>query len=73
MRANGRDRVLGQHAVGGQGAAVCWGWGAMGQTAAPPGTFTGARTGSMHSCAFHTGTGDLQCWGDDTYGQLTPP
>ncbi len=36
------------------------------------GAFTALSAGLNHACAIST-TGGLACWGDDTYGQSTPP
>ncbi len=66
------------------GSAVCWGDDAFGQLdgipsssthiATPPGfgplsSFTSISVGYRHACGIHT-DGSLECWGDDTFGEL---
>ena len=45
---------------------------AAGFTNAPTGSFESVNAGSSHSCGIKT-DGSIVCWGDDTYGQSTPP
>ena len=54
---------------GGTEAIECWG---EVPATAPSGTFMALSAGLNHACAISTG-GELACWGDDTYGQTTPP
>jgi hypothetical protein len=37
------------------------------------GTASAIAAGSFHACAIQSGTGIVVCWGDDTFGQTTPP
>jgi alpha-tubulin suppressor-like RCC1 family protein len=53
----------------GAGAIECWG---EVPAAAPGGTFSALSAGLNHACAI-SATGVLICWGDDTFGQSTPP
>ena len=46
------------------------GWGS-GVDHRPPATDIAA--GGGHSCAIQAGTGDVVCWGSNTYDQATPP
>jgi hypothetical protein len=71
----------------GTGAVVCWGDNSYGQ-ASPPASVNGisgtasaiAAGGTAgflgayaHSCAIQAGTGAVVCWGNDGFGQSTPP
>jgi hypothetical protein len=50
-------------------AISCWG----ARVASPPsGTFTAVSVGDRHACALDP-IGVAVCWGDNTYGQSTPP
>ncbi len=38
------------------------------------GTATAIAAGGLyHSCAIQAGTGNVVCWGDNSYGEATPP
>lgn len=64
------------------GAVTCWGWNAFGQITGNPADgdalpatvvndlpeAVSAAAGGWHTCATST-TGDLTCWGNNTYGQ----
>jgi hypothetical protein len=57
-------------ALGTDGTLHCWGHDAS-VTAAPAGSFDQLSVGSFHACAIQAGA--LHCWGDNTFGELTPP
>ena len=38
----------------------------------PSGKFESVTTGSQHSCGLRQ-QGSVQCWGENTYGETTPP
>ena len=40
---------------------------------APPARPRRSRRATCHSCAIQAGTGAVVCWGDNYYGQATPP
>jgi len=44
----------------------------VGPTQASPGTFSHVSVGEWHTCGVRT-DGTLACWGDNGYGQATPP
>src|SRR5262245_547872 len=60
--------VLAATAARGAGPVVGWGLGAT-----PKITATAVAAGFYHSCAIQASTGAVVCWGDDGYGQATPP
>ena len=63
----------GGHACGLQmdGSAVCWGDLADGP---PPGQrFASMSSGVGHTCGLRADDGTVACWGDDAYGQASPP
>src|SRR5262245_46006 len=61
--------VLAASTARGAGPVVGWGLGAL----PPMITATAIAAGYQHSCAIQAGTGAVVCWGDDYYGQATPP
>ena len=64
------------------GEIKCWGWSETealtgrvyetGNTDAPAGSFTAASAGNFHTCAIRE-SGEIKCWGDNTYGQTNAP
>ena len=58
-------------ALDSDGAAVCWGRNASGQTNAPLGSYAAVEAGEHHSCAL-TAAREVTCWGSDGYGQASP-
>ena len=44
----------------------------VGRTDAPAGSFSAASAGLTHTCALRT-SGAIECWGDNSGGQNTPP
>ncbi len=57
------------------GPTAPWTAGATTPTARPvrrTGTFTSVTAGEVHACALKT-NGTLACWGDNSYGQASPP
>src|SRR5262245_8055413 len=61
--------VLAAAAARGAGPVVGWGLGA------PPPMISASAiaTGTSHNCAIQAGSGAVVCWGQNTYGQATPP
>ncbi len=55
----------------GAGQAMCWS-GYLSPLSPPSGTFTDIDVGASHACAITTDD-EIICWGDDSYGQSTPP
>ena len=50
---------------------ACWGSNEFGGHP-PGGTFTQVSVGDAHSCGLKS-DGAVACWGDDPFGQSTPP
>ena len=64
------------------GEIECWGWNESdvvtvtedgektyipaGRTDAPAGSFSAVRAGGRHNCAIRAGSGEIECWGDNT-------
>ncbi|MCI4567896.1 PxKF domain-containing protein [Lysobacter sp. CFH 32150] len=46
--------------------------GGLGAPLAPAGSFTAVSDGEAHACALRS-DGHLQCWGNNDFGQATPP
>ena len=58
------------------GRAACWGADPDGEATRRPGQlFSGpaVTTGNAHTCGVEQGGGAVVCWGDNDYGQSTPP
>jgi alpha-tubulin suppressor-like RCC1 family protein len=69
-----RDLSFGPTATCGlslDGRAECWGQ-SLGATPSDV-QFQAIAVGEAHVCAIRSGDGALQCWGDNRYGQATPP
>lgn len=54
------------------GAIVCWGEGAFGESDPPPGAFTDVEVGRDVACGIRD-DGSLSCWGSVANGLDTPP
>src|SRR5262245_46683851 len=61
--------VLAACAARGAGLVVGWGLGAP----PPMITATAIAAGYEHSCAIQAGSGAVVCWGNNDFGQATPP
>jgi hypothetical protein len=53
-------------------ALACFLISPMGKEASAAGTFTQVSAGHYHTCGLKT-DGTLACWGDNSYGQASPP
>jgi hypothetical protein len=53
------------------GLWVCWGDNSSSQLVAPPIHFNEVAAGGRHNCG--RGPAGITCWGDDSFGQSTPP
>src|SRR5262245_54128437 len=61
--------VLAASAARGEGPVVAWGLGAS----PPMITAAAIAAGYAHSCAIQAGSGAVVCWGNNDFGQATPP
>lgn len=51
---------------------VCWGI-ANQPTSPPEGAYTALALGDAHGCATVAGSNQVKCWGDNLYGESSPP
>ena len=45
----------------------------VGQATPPPGSYTAVSAGNFYTCAIRASDGAIECWGENDYGQATPP
>ena len=50
---------------------MCWGSGGINDPP-PLGIFKAVTVGGDHCCGLRP-DGSIECWGDDTFGQASPP
>src|SRR5262245_27220674 len=55
------------------GAGPVVGWGAGAPQPRPGLVASAIAAGGFHACAIEAGSAAVACWGDDSYGQATPP